>query len=296
MATVGFIGLGQMGGNMATRLLGAGHVVTGYDIVKSKAEALVGAGLKVADSPRAAAEGADVVFSSVIDDSASRAVWTGPDGVLSARTSKRMIAVEHSTLSRDWVLELDGTVRRHGLRFIDCCVAGRPSAAAAGQLVVFAGADAADLAEITPLLKPISKEIFHFGPVGSGITFKLIYNLMGATQIASLAEGLAAAEAAGIDVLTAAKAMSTGATGSPHVVRHAALMAEGRHEDPPAFTGRARVKDSTYGVALHEQLGCQTVLGQATVAVWGQMVGTGMGAAADSRLIDAVRATRKTSR
>ncbi len=293
MAMIGFIGLGQMGGNIARRQLDAGHTVTGYDIVREKAEPLIALGLKWAGSPREVAEAADVVFSSVIDDAASRAVWTGAEGVLSGHPRKEMIAVEHSTLSRDWVLELDQVIRRHGFRFADCCVAGRPSAAAAGQLVVFAGADAADLEELRPLLAPMSKEIFHFGPAGAGTAFKLIYNLMGATQIASLAEALAAAEAVGIDLPTAAKAISTGNTGSRHVIHHAALMAEGRHEDPPAFTGRARVKDSTYGVKLHEQLGCSAELGRATIAVWEQMVNSGMAGAADSRLIEAVRAKRK---
>ncbi|MEW5984546.1 MAG: NAD-binding protein [Acidobacteriota bacterium] len=129
--------------------------------------------------------------------------------------------------------------------------------------------------------------------MGSGTAFKLIYNLMGATQIAALAEGLVAAEAAGIDPRTAARAISTGATGSPHVVRHAAFMADGNHEDPPAFTARGRIKDSTYGVEFTEQLGCQALLGRATIAVFSQMVAMGLREAADSRLVDAVRAGRK---
>ena len=290
--TIAFLGAGHMAHGMIGRLLGAGFPVTVYNRSVEKVRPLEALGATTAATPRDAAHGADVVFASLSDDAASRAVWTGPEGVLSAHVSDRMIAIECSTLSHDWVLELAGTVRRRGLRYIDCPVAGRPYAAAAGQLVVFAGAEAADLEEVRPLLAPLSKEIFHFGPVGAGTAFKLIYNLMGATQIAALAEGLVAAEAAGIDLLSAARAFSTGATGSPHVVRHAAFMAEGRHEDPPAFTARGRLKDSTYGVQLAETLGCQAVLGRATVALFEQMVEAGMGGAADSRLIEAVRSRR----
>ena len=290
--TIAFLGAGHMAHGMIGRLLGAGFPVTVYNRSVEKVRPLEALGATTAATPRDAAHGADVVFASLSDDAASRAVWTGPEGVLSAHVSDRMIAIECSTLSHDWVLELAGTVRRRGLRYIDCPVAGRPYAAAAGQLVVFAGAEAADLEEVRPLLAPLSKEIFHFGPVGAGTAFKLIYNLMGATQIAALAEGLVAAEAAGIDLLSAARAFSTGATGSPHVVRHAAFMAEGRHEDPPAFTARGRLKDSTYGVQLAETLGCQAVLGRATVALFEQMIEAGMDGAADSRLIEAVRSRR----
>jgi len=291
--TIAFLGAGRMAHGMIGRLLGAGFEVTVYNRTIDKVRPLEALGARPASTPREAARGAHVVFASVSDDAASRAVWTGPDGALSASASERAIAIECSTLSYNWVLELAASARRQGFRYVDCPVAGRPYAAAAGQLVVFAGADPGDLEEVKPLLAPLSKEIFHFGPAGSGTAFKLIYNLMGATQIAALAEGLAAAEAIGVDPLAAARAFSTGATGSPHVVRHAALMAEGRHEDPPAFTGRGRLKDSSYGVQLTEQLGCQAVLGRATVAVFEQMVDTGMGGAADSRLIDVVRAARR---
>ncbi len=78
--------------------------------------------------------------------------------------------------------------------------------------MIFGAGDKADLDEITPLLKAISKEIFHFGPVGSGTIFKLVYNLLGASQIAALAEALATLKAAGIDLDTGAKAISNGAT------------------------------------------------------------------------------------
>jgi 3-hydroxyisobutyrate dehydrogenase len=278
-----------MGQAMVRRLLGAGHKVTVYNRTLDKVRGLEAAGAQLAATPRAAVAGAEIIFASVTDDDASRAVWLGADGALAADIPARTLVVEHSTMSYDWVMELSGKVQARGLRYFDCPVAGRPDAAQAGQLVIFGGGDKADLDEITPYLKAISKEIFHFGGVGAGTTFKLIYNLLGASQIAALAEALASLKAANIDLDTAARAISSGATGSPHVKRHAAFMAHDEHENPPAFTGKGRLKDSRYGVEIMEKLGQVTLTGRATVAVFQHMVDIGMAGAADSRVFEAVQ-------
>jgi 3-hydroxyisobutyrate dehydrogenase len=290
MATIAFLGAGNMGQGMIRRLLGAGHRVTVYNRSTEKAGRLTDAGAMVAASPRLAAEGADAILSCVSDDEASRSMWTGPEGALAATVSPSTFVIECSTLSHDWVLELASIAATAGFRYIDCPVAGRPDAAAAGQLNLFVGAREADLPAARPLLEPLCKTIFHFGPVGSGTAFKLIYNLLGASQIAALAEAMVVAETVGIDLRVAAQAFSTGATGSPHVVRSAAVMAEGQRGQPVAFSGRWRLKDSLYGVRLADKMRCQAVLGKATVHVFQQMVDVGMGTANDSELIDALRA------
>jgi 3-hydroxyisobutyrate dehydrogenase len=278
-----------MGQAMIRRLLGAGHGVAVYNRSTDKANHLKEAGALVAASPRAAAEGVDAIFSCVSDDEASRSVWTGPEGALAAKDSSALV-IECSTLSHDWVLELAGIVTSRGRPYIDCPVAGRPDAAAAGQLNLFVGAKESDLPGARPLLVPLCKKIFHFGPVGAGTAFKLIYNLLGASQIAALAEAMVVAEAVGIDLHAAAEAFSTGATGSPHVARSAPVMAKGERGQPVAFSGRWRLKDSLYGVRLADKMGRQAVLGKATVQVFQQMVNLGMGTANDSELIDALRA------
>ena len=294
MAKIVYLGTGHMGEAMILNLLKAGHSVTVFNRTPEKANRVVEAGATFASTPRAAIEqGGEAIFASLADDAASRAVWTGPDGVLSAERPAEMIATESSTLSHDWVLELHGLAKEKGLRFLDCPVAGRPDFAAAGKLVVFAGGNPDDLDQIRPLLEPLSREVLRFGGPGSGIAFKLIYNLMGASHVAALAEGLAAVEIAGMDLDVAAHAFSTGATGSPHVVRHAEFMSKGNHEDPVAFSGRGRLKDSTYGVELVEKLGAQAVIGNATASVFQQMVDVGMAESADSMLLDALRKTLK---
>jgi 3-hydroxyisobutyrate dehydrogenase len=193
VTTVAFIGLGNMGRGMANRLLRAGHDVRVYNRTGSKAADLQRAGAKLCRTPREACTDAEAVFAMTADDVSSRAVWSGPDGVLAARLAARAFAIECSTLSYNWVMELASQARALNLRYVDAPVTGLPDAAAAGELTLLVGADTADLESARPILNAISNRILHFGAVGSGTAYKLIVNLLGAAQIASLAEGMALA-------------------------------------------------------------------------------------------------------
>ena len=115
------------------------------------------------------------------------------------------------------------------------------------------GAEPADLEKARPYLAPLSTTIRHFGAVGTGTVFKLINNLMGAVQIASLAEGVAMAEQAGLDMKLVAEAMATGAVASPQVIRHSKRMVA-RDFSGASFTAALRHKDAAYAVALAESL------------------------------------------
>ena len=289
MAKVAYIGVGNMGQAKILRLLGAGHSVTAYNRTPEKTRVVQEAGAAIAPTPAAAIEGADVVMSSVTNDDASRAVWTGASGILAGTPRRDALLAECSTLSHDWVVELAGIVRKRGLRFIDLPVAGRPDAAEAGELRVYAGCSKEELDELRPVLAAFSKKIFHFGPPGAGTAYKLIYNLLGVIQVASLAEAMVQCEAAGIDLKVAAEAFTLGYTGSRHVATHAAVMAEGKRNQPVGFPGRGRLKDSQYGVQFAEKLGRQALVGKAASDVFAQMVEVGMGELNDSELIDALR-------
>ena len=289
MANVAFLGIGAMGTPMVRCLLRGGHQVTVWNRTVLKARALEASGAKVAAQPRAAVEGADAIFTMLIDDTACRAVWTGPDGILSGNLKPGALAMEGSTVSNAWVHELAKLAAGKGLRFMDCCVAGRPDAAEAAGLNVFIGGNAEDVAAATPVIKPMSKTITHFGPVGRGNAFKLIYNVMGALQVAALGEAMQACEAAGIDLTAAAHAFSTGNTNSGHVIRHSKYMSTGKHENPVQFSAKNRIKDMLYGIEFIERTGGQSVIGKAAVSVFAQSVEVGLGEANDSELIDALR-------
>ncbi len=223
MTKVGFIGLGRMGHGMAGRYLDAGFSVAVWNRSKAKAEDLIARGARWASSPADAADGADAVVTMVADDEASRAVWLGKDGA-AATMKAGSLAIECSTVSHQHALDMARELRGRGLVYIDCPVTGLPQAAAAGKLTLLVGAEPADLDRAKPYLAPIGDVVRHFGAVGTGTVFKLINNLMGAVQIASLAEGVAMAEQAGLDMNLVAEALATGAVASPQVIRHSKRM------------------------------------------------------------------------
>jgi 3-hydroxyisobutyrate dehydrogenase len=268
MTRVAFIGLGRMGHGMAGRYLEAGFKVAVWNRSKAKAEDLIARGAQWATSPEDAAIDADAVVTMVADDEASRAVWLTRDGA-AANMKAGTLAIECSTVSYRHALDMARELRGRGLVYIDCPVTGLPEAAAAGKLTLLVGADAADLDKARPYLAPLSTTIRHFGAVGTGTVYKLINNLMGAVQIASLAEGIAIAEQAGLDMKLVAEAMATGAVASPQVIRHSRRMVE-RDFSGASFTAALRRKDAAYAMALAETLLPGVPVGRAALAVYDQ--------------------------
>jgi 3-hydroxyisobutyrate dehydrogenase len=264
MARVAFIGLGRMGHGMAGRYLDAGFSVAVWNRSKAKAEDMIARGAQWATSPQHAAIDADAVVTMVADDAASRAVWLGSDGAAAAMKAGAL-AIECSTVSYGHALQLARELQGRGLTYIDCPVTGLPDAAATGKLTLLVGADSADLEKARPFLAPLSSTIRHFGPVGTGTVYKLINNLMGAIQIAGIAEGLAIAEQAGLDMKLVVEAIESGVAASPQVIRHAKRMAA-RNFEGATFTASLRHKDAAYAVALAESLLAGTpLMGRAAV-------------------------------
>jgi len=249
---------------MAGRYLDAAFDVAVWNRSKAKAEDLIARGAQWATSPEDAAIDADAVVTMVADDEASRAVWLTRDGA-AATMKAGTLAIECSTVSYQHALDMARELRGRGLVYIDCPVTGLPDAAATGKLTLLVGADTADLDSAKPYLAPIGNVIRHFGAVGTGTVYKLINNLMGAVQIASLAEGVAMAEQAGLDMKLVAEAMATGAVASPQVIRHSRRMVA-RDFSGASFTAALRHKDAAYAVALAETLLSDTpIMGRAAV-------------------------------
>jgi 3-hydroxyisobutyrate dehydrogenase len=252
MAHIAFIGLGRMGHGMAGRYLDNGFTVAVWNRSRSKADDLVARGARWAASPADAADGADAIVTMVADDEASRSVWLGKDGAATAAKAGAF-AIECSTVSYRHALDLARELRSRGLVYIDSPVTGLPDAAASGKLTLLVGAEPADLESARPYLVPLSTTIRHFGKVGSGTVYKLINNLMGAIQIAGVAEGLAIAEQAGLDMKLVLESLETGVAASPQVIRHSRRMVA-RNFAGASFTAALRHKDAAYAVALAESL------------------------------------------
>jgi 3-hydroxyisobutyrate dehydrogenase len=267
MTRVAFIGLGRMGHGMAARYLDAGFTLSVWNRSRAKAEDLIARGARWATSPEDAADDADAVVTMVADDPASRAVWLSRDGA-AASMKAGTLAIECSTVSYQHALDVSRELRHRGLVYIDSPVTGLPDAAAAGKLTLLVGADTADLELARPYLAPLSSTIRHFGAVGSGTVYKLINNLMGAIQIAGVAEGLAIAEQAGLDMKLVLEALETGVAASPQVIRHSKRMVA-RNFSGATFTAALRHKDAAYAVALAESLlSAAPIMGRAAVEAY----------------------------
>jgi 3-hydroxyisobutyrate dehydrogenase len=251
MPRIAFIGLGRMGHGMAGRYLDAGFTVALWNRSRAKAEDLIARGAIWTTSPEDAAIDADVVATMVADDEASRAVWLGLSGA--AKTAKAgTIAIECLTVSYDHTRELARELNSRGLIYIDCPVTGLPDAAAAGKLTLLVGADPADLERARPFLEPIGSTIRHFGAVGSG----------------TVAEGLAIAEQAGLDMNLVLESIQAGVAASPQVLRHSKRMVA-RDFSGATFTAALRHKDADYAVKLAESLlADKPVVGRAAVEAY----------------------------
>ncbi len=292
MVKVAFIGIGKMGLGMASRLLAAGHDLAVFNRTAAKAEPLVRLGARCAASPREACSGAEAVFSMTADDASSRAVWLGPQGILAANRAPRGFAIECSTLSHDWVLELAREAAARGLRYIDAPVTGLPEDAANGALTLLVGASPDDLRAARDLLSAVSRSVIHFGSVGAGTAYKLIINLIGAVQIASAAEGLALAERAGLDPRVVADAVATSQAASPQVVRNTRRMVDDDHYRNVVFTPALRLKDVDYGLRLAGKLGLGAPFGELAADALRRLCELGLADVNESKVIHIARGRR----
>lgn len=289
MTTVAFIGLGNMGHGMAMRLLRAGHALRVFNRTRSKTEDIGRAGATVCSTPREACTGAEAVIAMTADDVSSRWTWLGSEGVLGASLAPGALAIECSTLSHEWVLELAGNARARALRYIDAPVTGLPRAAALGELTLLVGAKAEDLEAARGLISAFANRIVHFGEVGSGTAYKLIVNMMGAVQIASLAEGMALAERAGLNLRQVAAAIATGQAASPQVVRNAQRICDDDHEQNVVFTPVLRLKDVAYALRFAESLGMNAPFAQVAARQLQRLIEMGHAGANESKIVDVAR-------
>lgn len=251
MDTVALLGLGIMGGGIAQNLLRAGFPLRVYNRTAAKAQPLAAQGALVAASPREAAQGAQIIISMVGDDPASRAVWLGEEGALAGAAPDTLL-VECSTLSLEWVRELAGLAAARGLALLDAPVTGSKDAAAAGELRLMVGGEPAALERARPALESFSRRIDLFGPSGSGALVKLINNLVSAAQISVLAEGLALAERAGLDMEQVVTLLINGSPGSPVVKGKAARMVQRDYADTH-FALKWMHKDATYALRAADE-------------------------------------------
>ena len=215
---VAFLGLGVMGYPMAAHLALAGHSVTVYNRTTTKsiafcAEYTSARASKHAETPRLAAQGADIVFCCVGNDADLRSVTLGADGAF-AGMEPGAIFVDHTTASAEVARELDAAARTLGLRFIDAPVSGGQAGAQNGLLTVMCGGDQAAFDAIAPVAMAFSRACTRVGDSGAGQLAKMVNQICIAGLVQGLSEAVAFGQHAGLDMLQVLEVIGKGAAQS----------------------------------------------------------------------------------
>ncbi|MBP2367956.1 NAD(P)-dependent oxidoreductase [Pseudonocardia parietis] len=256
MSTIGFIGLGIMGGPMARHLAAAGHDVVGFNRSPEKTRALVNAGGRAAGSVAEAVAGADVVALMLPDSPDVESVLT--DGVLGTAEPGTLV-IDFSTIRPDVARDLAGQAAEHGLRMLDAPVSGGQGGAENATLSIMVGGADADVDAARPLLEVVGKTVVHVGPAGAGQTVKAANQLIVAGNIALVAEALTFLQAHGADLPAAVEVLGGGLAGSAVLDQKAQKMLDG--DFAPGFRVDLHHKDMQIVTSAAAQAGVVTPLG-----------------------------------
>jgi 3-hydroxyisobutyrate dehydrogenase-like beta-hydroxyacid dehydrogenase len=256
---VGVVGLGHMGGNMATRLLAAGYEVHGEERNREHAQHLVDEGLRWRDTPRELAQAVEVVFTSLPDDTALEAAASGPDGIL-AGIGDGKTWVDMSTVSPRVSRELSERARAQGAAMLDAPVSGSVPQAQSGTLTIMVGGDEDAYRRVEPVLRELGTPI-RVGGNGQGLVLKLAINISLAVQVLAFSEGLLLAAHDGVDPELAAEVMTGSPIGSPLLKGRAPLVLDLPEE--AWFDVRLMHKDIGLALELARELGLRLLSAEA---------------------------------
>jgi 3-hydroxyisobutyrate dehydrogenase-like beta-hydroxyacid dehydrogenase len=251
MADLGYVGLGVMGSAITRRLLDAGHTVTVWNRTREKAEPLLEAGARWADSPRAVAESSDVVFTMVTNTAAVQAVTDGPDGILAGLAPGKTY-VDMSTASPANTRALAEKVAAVGAQMLDAPVSGTSITVEQGKASVMVGGDEDAFERVKPILEAIGPKVFHLGPNGSAVAMKIAINLSLAVQMLAFSEGVLLAEKTGIPRARAVEVMLASVIASPMVAYRGPLVLG--HPDEVWFDCHMMQKDMKLALELGREL------------------------------------------
>ena len=198
-ATVGFVGIGTMGREMALNLLKAGFAVCAYDVRKEAIDDLVAQGATGAQSPADAARDADIIISMLPDTPQVEEIVYGEGGLLSALPRGRLL-VDMSTISPVAVRRMHADLKAAGVAFLDAPVSGGPVGAKNASLSIMAGGDKDAFLRAEPYFRAMGTTITHVGEAGAGQTVKLCNQLVCAINLQAICEALALGRASGVDL------------------------------------------------------------------------------------------------
>jgi len=244
---IGWIGTGVMGAPMAGHLMDTGHSLTVHTRTRAKAEGLLARGAAWDQNAAEAADSADIVFSMVGFPADVEATHLGPEGTLTAENPAPLL-VDMTTTSPELARRIHAAGAERGVGCIDAPVSGGDVGAREATLSIMVGGDEAHVMKVRPLLELLGRQVVHQGGPGTGQHTKMVNQILIATNMIGVCEGLLYAKAAGLDPTTVLESVGSGAAGSWSVSNLAPRMI--RRDFEPGFFIEHFLKD--LGIALHE--------------------------------------------
>jgi 3-hydroxyisobutyrate dehydrogenase len=283
MATIGFIGLGNMGAPMAANLVKAGHRVRGYDVNTAAVQKLASAGVTVAASASEAARDADIVITMLPAGEHVREVWLHQGGLLEAVKDAAPLLIDCSTIDVESARIVTEAAHKAGLAMLDAPVSGGVGGAVAATLTFMVGGSEAAFARGLPVLRVMGKNIVHAGGPGAGQAAKICNNMMLAINMAGVCEGFLLARKLGLDWDRLFQIASTSSGQSWALSNYCPApgpvpAAPSNRDYAAGFMAALMLKDVKLSQAAADSVGSPTPLGAHAMSLYQAVVDAGDGA------------------
>ncbi len=292
--TIGFVGLGRMGGPMAANLVAAGAAVRGFDVVEEACAEAARAGVEIAASLAEVARDADAIITMLPDGPLVRRCYDGEAGLL-ARAAAGTLLIDCSTIDPFDARDLHALAAQAGLRSLDAPVSGGVVGARAGTLTFMVGGAEADVREAEPLLAAMGRRVVHCGGGGNGQAAKACNNMLlgismiGVSEAFALAERLGLSDQAFFDVASTSSGQCWSLTTNCPVP---GLVATSPANDDyrPGFSVHLMLKDLRLARDAAAASGASTELGRHATEIYERLAADGAGDLDFSTIYRAVRA------
>ena len=272
---IGFAGLGDMGSLIVSRLIEAGHDVLGWNRTRGKADALVAQGMRLADTPAAAAREAEIMFSILTDGAAVSEVALAENGIR-AGLKPGAIYIDMSTISPAVSRKVAGELAGAGLTMLDAPISGSPITLKAGQASLMVGGDAAAFERAKPVLLAIGPKVTYIGGNGLACQMKIAVNLLLMVEVICFGEAVALAEKGGVAREVALDAILKSVAASPVLGYRGPFILEGKMPAKPLADVTLQQKDMLLALELGRALGSPVPLAAAANEIMNACRGLGI--------------------
>ena len=250
METVGFIGLGNMGGGMAANIQRAGHPMVVYDLREEVARPLLDGGARLANSPSEVAGLSDITFTSLPGPKEVAEVALGDQGILEG-IRPGSVYIDLSSSRPSLIREMEPTFSQKGVHILDAPVSGGKTGAESGNLAVMVGGEKEVFDRIKPILDTFGDKVFYAGSIGAGSVCKLVHNMIGHSVRQAIAEGLTLGVKAGVDPEPLWESIRRGSLGRMRVLHEGLVKTMFRGEyEPASFALNLAYKDISLATEL----------------------------------------------